>query len=57
MYMSYCAFEGTASELEQCIDFLCEQRELSEDERSAAIRLIGLCERYICEAGNYGLEE
>ena len=42
--MSYCRFENTYSDLEDCYEALCEDsKELSESEQSYKKKLIELC--------------
>lgn len=43
--MSYCRFQNTAQDLQDCYEALCEFdiESLSAEEKRAAIRLINLC--------------
>lgn len=41
--MSYCRFENTLRDLEDCAEAIAEQEKLSESERKAKNRLIELC--------------
>ena len=40
--MSYCRFENTLSDLQDCYDYV-DDGELNEDERKARLRIIKLC--------------
>jgi hypothetical protein len=50
--MSYCRFQNTAGDLEDCVDALKEigeLEELSDSERSYAERMKSICENYLEE--------
>ena len=47
--MSYCRFVNTVSDLQDCYDHL-NDRDLSDREKKARIRLIELCEEITQEA-------
>lgn len=54
--MSYCMFQNTMPELEQCYEKLCEidsLDELSDEEKRAARRLIKLCSLIAAECDRY----
>lgn len=46
-FMSYCRFEGTATEFTKCLQSLENFDELSESERRYAVTIYDLCEQYI----------
>ena len=45
--MSYCRFENTVKDLQDCADHICD--DLSEDEEKARQRLVRLCRNIIEE--------
>jgi len=51
MNMSYCRFENTLNDLEDCVESLDNGKELSESEQACKERLIELCKDI---AENYG---
>lgn len=53
--MSYCRFQNTVVDLQECYDALCENEELSELETKYAQRLVELCKDIAAEAdcGDY----
>lgn len=53
MNMSYCRFENTAVDLQDCFDHLADQG-LSASEQKFRARLISLCQQI---ADNYGEDE
>lgn len=56
MNMSYCRFQNTAQDLQDCYDNL-DDSELSEAEAAARLRLIKLCQRIVADAEWSGLIE
>ena len=51
--MSYCRFENTVSDLQDCYDAM-DERDLSESETKARRRLIDLCVDIARDYGEYG---
>jgi hypothetical protein len=49
--MSYCRFQNTVLDMEDCISVLNDSEELSDDEANAKDRLIQLCVDVACEHG------
>jgi hypothetical protein len=49
--MSYCRFENTVRDLEDCYDAM-DERDLSEIETNARRRLIALCVDIACDYGD-----
>jgi hypothetical protein len=49
--MSYCRFQNTVLDMEDCISVLNDSEELSDDEANAKDRLIQLCIDVACEHG------
>jgi len=49
--MSYCRFENTASDLENCLEHFTD--DLSKSEHSARKRIIELAREIVAEAKNY----
>ena len=47
MNMSYCRFENTFRDLEDCVDALVDNNDLSEREANFAHRMRNLCEEYL----------
>ena len=47
MNMSYCRFENTFRDLEDCVDALVDNEDLSEREANFAHRMRNLCEEYL----------
>ena len=47
MNMSYCRFENTFRDLEDCVDALVSIEDISEREENFAHRMRNLCEEYI----------
>lgn len=47
MNMSYCRFENTFRDLEDCVDALVDNDDLSEREANFAHRMRNLCEEYL----------
>lgn len=52
--MSYCMFENTESELQQCVDTMAgasslEQLDLNSHEREAFMRMWNLCREFLAE--------
>lgn len=45
--MSYCRFENTFRDLEDCVDALVDNDDLSEREANFAHRMRNLCEEYL----------
>ena len=45
--MSYCRFENTFRDLEDCVDALVDNEDLSEREANFAHRMRNLCEEYL----------
>ena len=45
--MSYCRFENTFRDLEDCVDALVDNNDLSEREANFAHRMRNLCEEYL----------
>lgn len=54
-YMSYCMFEGTCKEMQQCADAIYCEKKLSEDEKKYAQRLFELANEYIENVNTYGI--
>lgn len=52
--MSYCRFENTLSDLEDCYENWDGRDELSHDEERAKKRLLQVCQNIV---GDYGEEE
>jgi len=50
--MSYCRFQNTLNDLEDCLEALSYDEKLSEEEERAKKRLIKLCEDIACDFGN-----
>lgn len=55
--MSYCRFQNTYSDLQDCYYSLQEEDKLSADEESAKKRLIKLCSKIVAEFGDEPKEE
>jgi len=51
--MSYCRFENTLGDLEDCFDNMSDEDDLSEGEKRARLEIIELAKRII---SNYGHE-
>lgn len=49
--MSYCRFENTVGDLQDCYDAM-DERDLSESEAKARRRLIALCVDIACDYGD-----
>ena len=47
MNMSYCRFENTFRDLEDCVDAIVNDEDISEREANFAHRMRNLCEEYI----------
>ena len=47
MNMSYCRFENTFRDLEDCVDALVDNDDLSDREANFAHRMRNLCEEYL----------
>ena len=45
--MSYCRFENTFRDLEDCVDALVDNDDLSDREANFAHRMRNLCEEYL----------
>jgi hypothetical protein len=50
--MGYCRFHNTALALEECLEYINDDVEMSEMEKKARLRLVALCERYVDEVSN-----
>ena len=46
--MSYCRFQNTARDLDDCLEHINDE-DMSKDERRARARLISLCEKILAE--------
>jgi hypothetical protein len=46
--MSYCRFQNTLADLQDCYEHM-EDEDLSEDEKKAALELMQLCEAIVSE--------
>lgn len=53
--MSYCRFQNTQGDLRDCVDALGD--ELSKDEARAARRMYKLCQDFIANVDEYGINE
>lgn len=47
--MSYCRFENTLADLEDCLQALADGVDVSETEKRAADRMAKVCQQYIEE--------
>ena len=54
--MSYCRFQNTVLELQDCLYSLEEQDQLSPEEEQAKKTLIKLCEQIACDFGDLSPE-
>jgi hypothetical protein len=53
--MSYCRFQNTSGDLEDCMEAMESREELSPEEREAQGYLVTLCERIVNHHRLYGL--
>ena len=51
--MSYCRFQNTAGDLDECLDALVDGEELSQDELRAARRMVQTCRELIQAAADH----
>ncbi len=50
--MSYCRFQNTHLDLEDCFDYMADLDDLSDAERNAREELTSLCVDMACEYGH-----
>lgn len=54
--MSYCRFQNTLGDMQECLDSVVEQEELSADEEAARDELIQTCRDFVavCDESDEG---
>jgi len=55
--MSYCRFQNTATDLQDCYDSWEENDDLSSDEKRARTRILELCKDIVADFGDDDEEE